>query len=83
MIIIIFRNKLPGTKSPKGQLKMKNAEGELFFSSRFSSVNFSAILDHNFSAGFPRSGAQTLNLKNTKLWESRKKISSRGILTFY
>ena len=31
MIIIIFRNKLPGTKSPKGQLKMKNAEGELFF----------------------------------------------------
>ena len=25
MIIIIFHNKLPGTKSPNGQLKLKNA----------------------------------------------------------
>ena len=32
MIIIIFHNKLPGTKSPKGQLKLKNAEDPLDFS---------------------------------------------------
>ena len=62
-ICIVSVKRLPGTESPEGEVKLKNAESFLFSGKNVSSVDFAAVLDHNLFAGFPWARAQALNLR--------------------
>ena len=63
-ICIVSVKRLPGTESPEGEVKLKNAESFLCFQEKnIFSVDFATVFDHNFSAGFPWARAQALNLR--------------------
>ena len=62
-ICIVSMIRLPGTESPEGEVKLKNAESFLLSGKNISSVDFAAVLNHNLFAGLPWARAQALNLR--------------------
>ena len=52
-ICIVSVKRLPGTESPEGEVKLKNAEFSPFQEKNIFSVDFAAVLNHNLFAGLP------------------------------